>query len=101
MPTAAEPASSPLLPTSPTAAEWRAMTPTQRERLLVAINEALSDPLVAMTEGRRHQTTKTRTLDTLGLHFAALGRQHPHRRRPGRSTGWRPGGRGRGQLAFV
>lgn len=74
MPTAAEPASSPLLPTSPTAAEWRAMTPTQRERLLVAINEALSDPLVAMTEGRRHQTTKTRTLDTLGLHFAALGR---------------------------
>ncbi len=71
MSTAAEPA---RVPTAPTADEWRAMTPDQRDRLLVAINEALSDPLVAMTEGRRHKAAKARAIDALTLHFGAIKR---------------------------
>jgi len=59
---------------APTAEEWRAMTPAERERLLVEINAMLSDPREAMTEGRRHKKAKTRTIDALGLHFRSIGR---------------------------
>ncbi len=59
---------------APTEEAWRAMSPSAREALLVRILDALSDPAAAMTEGRRHKKAKTRTLDTLGLHFGAIGR---------------------------
>jgi len=46
----------------------------ERERLLVKVLEALSDPRDAMSEGRPHKKAKTRAADMLGLHFKALGR---------------------------
>jgi Uma2 family endonuclease len=59
---------------APTEEEWRAMSPTAREALLVRILDALSDPAAAMSEGRRHKKAKTSALDALGLHFGAIGR---------------------------
>lgn len=59
---------------APTEAEWRAMSPGERESLLVRVLDALSDPAQAMTEGRRHKKAKTRALDALGLHFRTIGR---------------------------
>jgi Uma2 family endonuclease len=59
---------------APTEDAWRAMSPSERESLLVRILDALSDPAATMTEGRRHKKAKTRTLDALGLHFGAIGR---------------------------
>src|ERR1043166_2347345 len=67
-------AASPSLPIAPTEAEWHAMSPDDRERLLVKILDALSDPRAAMSEGRPHKKAKTRSLDLLGLHFGAVGR---------------------------
>jgi Uma2 family endonuclease len=63
----------PLL-TAPTVEAWRAMTPGERERLLVAINEALTVPASLMSEGQPHKKAKSRTVDALGLHFKAIGR---------------------------
>src|SRR5690242_1784972 len=62
------------LPTAPTAEEWRAMTPAQRERFLLEILDALSDPRMLMTEGRPHKKAKSQAVDTLGLHFRSTGR---------------------------
>jgi Uma2 family endonuclease len=62
------------LPIAPTEDEWRALTPAERERLLVKVLDALSDPGSAMSEGRPHKKAKTRALDMLGLHFKAMGR---------------------------
>lgn len=59
---------------APTEEAWRAMSPTERERFLVKVNDALSDPIAAMSEGRPHKKAKTRTLDRLRLHFNAIGR---------------------------
>ena len=59
---------------APTVEEWRAMAPAARQALLERINASLSDPVRAMTEGRRHKKAKTRALDALGLHFGAIGR---------------------------
>jgi Uma2 family endonuclease len=65
----------PTLPLiAPTLDKWRAMTLAERERLLVQVNDVLSDPRAAMSEGRPHKKAKTRTLDLLGRHFAAMGR---------------------------
>lgn len=50
------------------------MSPRDREKFLIAANEALSDPLRTMGEGRPHKKAKTRALDMLGLHFKAKGR---------------------------
>ena len=50
------------------------MSPAERERLLVKVLNALSDPRDAMSEGRPHKKAKTRSLDMLGLHFGAVGR---------------------------
>jgi Uma2 family endonuclease len=61
-------------PTAPTAEEWRALTPAQRERLLVEILDALSDPQSAMAEGRPHQKAKGEAIDLLSLHFNSTGR---------------------------
>ncbi len=69
------PASLPApLPIAPTVEAWRAMTPAERERFLVQANDALSDPLRTMQEGRPHRRAKTRAADMLGLHFKAMGR---------------------------
>ena len=42
--------------------------------MLIEVNDALSDPRIAMTEGRLHKKAKARAVDLLGLHFKALGR---------------------------
>ena len=62
------------LPLAPTAEAWRAMSPDERLRLLVQINEIFSDPVLQMMEGRPHNKAKIEAVDTLGLHFRALGR---------------------------
>ncbi|MEO5728137.1 MAG: Uma2 family endonuclease [Byssovorax sp.] len=71
---AAPPSPPRSLPVAPSEEEWRAMSPDERERLLVKILDALSDPRAAMSEGRPHKKVKTRSLDMLGLHFGAVGR---------------------------
>ena len=71
---AAPPSLSLALPIAPTVEEWRAMSADERERLLVKVLAALSDPRAAMSEGRPHKKVKTRSLDMLGLHFGAVGR---------------------------
>ncbi|WP_437925115.1 Uma2 family endonuclease [Sorangium sp. So ce291] len=50
------------------------MAPAERERLLVRIVEALSDPQSAMAEGRPHYKARRRAIDMLSLHFGATGR---------------------------
>lgn len=65
----------PALPIiAPTVEAWRAMSADERERFLERVNEALSDPLVTMSETRAHKKAKSRALDRLGLHFNAIGR---------------------------
>ncbi|PRP99587.1 Uma2 family endonuclease [Enhygromyxa salina] len=64
----------PPLPVAPTEAAWRAMTPDERERFLIEVNAALSDPLLTMIEGRPHKRAKSRAVDMLSLHFKAMGR---------------------------
>jgi Uma2 family endonuclease len=59
---------------APTEAEWRAMSPAEREALVIRVLDMLNDPRQAMTEGRRHKKAKTRTIDALGLHYRAIGR---------------------------
>lgn len=51
------------------------MTPAERERFLVDVNEALSDPMLVMAEGRPHKKAKSRAIDMLGLHFRAMGKR--------------------------
>lgn len=51
------------------------MTPKEREQFLLEVLQALSDPLIVMSEGRPHKKAKTRALDMLGLHFRAMGRR--------------------------
>ena len=41
---------------------------------MVRVLDALSDPRVAMPEGRPHKKAKTRALDRLGLYFRSVGR---------------------------
>ena len=76
MVTKPSPSASPprALPIGPTVEAWRAMTPAERERFLLEVLDALSDPRSAMSEGRPHKKVKTRALDMLGLHFRAMGR---------------------------
>jgi len=64
-----------VVPVTPSEERWRAMTPAEREHFVVAVNEALSDPLIAMSEGRPHKKAKSRAIDMLGLHFRAMGRR--------------------------
>jgi Uma2 family endonuclease len=75
MPTSpkAQPAPPPV-PITPTEERWRAMTPAERERFLVGVNEALSDPIRVMAEGRPHKKAKSRAIDMLGRHFRAMGK---------------------------
>src|SRR3954468_15076413 len=62
------------LPVAPTEEAWRAMSPAERERFLIQVNDALSDPHRTMSEGRPHKKAKSRAADMLGLHFKAMGR---------------------------
>ncbi|AUX21561.1 uncharacterized protein SOCEGT47_020470 [Sorangium cellulosum] len=50
------------------------MSPAERERLLVRVLDALSDPRSAMAEGRPHHRAKGRAIDMLTLHFGSTGR---------------------------
>ena len=50
------------------------MTADERERFMVRVFDALSDPREVMTEGRQHKKAKERAVDLLGLHFKAMGR---------------------------
>lgn len=68
----APPLSLPVI--APTEAQWQAMSPDERESLLIRILDALSDPAQAMSEGRRHKKAKSRALDALNLHFRTIGR---------------------------
>lgn len=51
------------------------MTQPERDRFLEEVLDALSDPAIAMSEGRPHKKAKSRALDMLGLHFRAMGRR--------------------------
>jgi Uma2 family endonuclease len=62
------------LPVAPSAEAWRAMSPAERERLLIRINEAFSDPVLLKSEGRPHKKAKSEAVDTLSLHFRTVGR---------------------------
>ncbi|MEO5730402.1 MAG: Uma2 family endonuclease, partial [Byssovorax sp.] len=62
------------LPIAPTEDEWQKMTPAERERLLIEVNDSLSDPRRLMSEGQPHKKAKSRAMDLLGLHFNTLGR---------------------------
>jgi Uma2 family endonuclease len=50
------------------------MGPAERERFLIQVNDALSNPLITMSEGRPHKKAKSRAVDMLGLHFKTMGR---------------------------
>src|SRR5688572_28003882 len=62
-------------PIAPSEERWRAMTQPERDRFLEEVLDALSDPAIAMSEGRPHKKAKSRALDMLGLHFRAMGRR--------------------------
>lgn len=64
-----------IVPVAPSEERWREMSKQEREQFIESVNEALSDPLVTMSEGRPHKKAKSRALDMLGLHFRALGRR--------------------------
>ncbi len=51
------------------------MTQPERDRFLEEVLDTLSDPPIAMSEGRPHKKAKSRALDMLGLHFRAMGRR--------------------------
>jgi len=51
------------------------MSPDERFAFLGEVWDALSDPLVAMGEGRPHKKAKSKAIDMLGLHFRAMGRR--------------------------
>ena len=62
------------VPVTPTEERWRAMTLQEREQFMVDVNEALSDPVLLMSEGRPHKKAKSKAIDMLGLHFRTLGK---------------------------
>lgn len=63
------------VPVAPTEERWRAMTQPERDSFLEEVNDILSDPPIAMSEGRPHKKAKSRALDMLGLHFRAMGKR--------------------------
>ena len=67
------PAPAPL-PTVPTVEAWRAMPPTERLRLQVEINAALTASTDVMGQGQPHRKAVLSAIDALGLHFKAIGR---------------------------
>jgi Uma2 family endonuclease len=67
-----EPKVAPLI--APTEEAWRAMTPEERQRLVLTVLDVLSDPRSLLSEGRAHKKAKSQAIDTLGLHFGRTGR---------------------------
>jgi len=65
----------PIIPVGPSEERWRAMTATEREAFLIEVLDVLSDPRIAMTEGRPHKRAKSRAIDVLGQHFRAMGKR--------------------------
>jgi len=63
------------IPVAPTEERWRAMSQAERERLLVEVLDVLSDPQLAMTEGRPHKKAKSKAIDMLSGYFRAVGRR--------------------------
>jgi len=63
------------VPITPSVERWRAMTPAERESLLIEVNDALTDQQILLPEGRPHKKAKTKAMDMLGLHFRAMGRR--------------------------
>lgn len=51
LPLAGPPLTPRPVPVTPTEERWRAMTPAERERFIVSVNEALSDRLIRRLEG--------------------------------------------------
>ena len=62
------------VPVTPSEDRWRQMSRAEREQFMIDVNEALSDPIITMSEGRPHKQAKVRAIDMLGLHFRAMGR---------------------------
>ncbi|MBK9261501.1 MAG: Uma2 family endonuclease [Polyangiaceae bacterium] len=62
------------VPVTPSEERWQKMTRAERDQFMIDVNEALSDPVITMSEGRPHKKAKTRAIDMLGLHFRAMGR---------------------------
>ncbi|MDC0741925.1 Uma2 family endonuclease [Polyangium mundeleinium] len=62
-------------PVTPSADEWRVMSPEARERFLVEVIDALSDPRLTMGNGQPHNLAKRRATDRLRRHFDAIGRR--------------------------
>lgn len=59
---------------SPTADEWRALTPAERDQFLVAALDALDAAKDPVAEGRPHKLAVGRAMDLLSLYFGTLGR---------------------------
>lgn len=62
------------VPVTPTAEVWGAMSESARQRLVLEVLDALSDPAIAMSEGRPHKKAKSRAADKLGLYFSSIGK---------------------------
>jgi len=62
-------------PVTPSAEVWRAMTPEARERFLVEVIDAFSDPRLTMGNGQPHNLAKRRATERLRRHFDAIGRR--------------------------
>lgn len=62
------------VPVTPSLERWQAMTAAEREQFIVSVNDALSDPVITMSEGRPHKKAKSHALDMLGLHFRTMGK---------------------------
>lgn len=62
------------LPVAPSVEAWAAMSPDEREAFIQTANEALSDPLRTMAEGRPHKLAKLRASQLLERHFREQGR---------------------------
>lgn len=60
---------------APTQERWAAMSREDRDRFLLEVLAAHSDPAEAMSEGRPHKRAKSKALDELGLHFSSIGRR--------------------------
>ena len=48
------------VPVTPDVETWRAMSLAEREAFIISVNEALSDPVITMSEGRPHKKAKSK-----------------------------------------
>ena len=62
------------IPVMPSEEDWRDLSPTERQDLLVAATEALCRQAELMPEGRPHATARTRAAAILGEFFRSIGR---------------------------